>query len=798
MLDAVVWTVLLVPASLAGLPLAALAFGSLPSRGAFLAKPIGVLLVAYVGWLLLFTGPFTNDRAFHLAVLFGMAAISIAARYAIPRLRRIKYPTWRRIAATELIFAVVFLAYAVYRSRNPEIWGTEKPMDFALLNGIILSPNFPPSDPWFAGHGINYYYFGYAVASALTWASGVKSAVGFNLALGTYLALAFAGVWSLGYDLAGLIRPLAGRLANYAVGAVTAALVMLGGNLYVFHIIGDPQALKFWKGLGWDATRVIQSSVDGELVDYTINEFPVFSFILGDLHPHVMALPFTLLATSLAVSWFVNWSRLSRFKPGDLAVAVITGWVLGSLYVINSWDFPSFFVLTLIAAAVGLLWFNPHRGLPTIVSLIASVAVAALVAVAAFLPFHLQFEPFASGIGVVRIRSDITQFLTILGLWVLVAIVYFTYRFRRPLQNRHSREGGNPHAASYTWTETSSPPQGLPLPPLRKGLFRAGPPVRLALFACGLLIVGVVWLLSDRMAVFALCSVFVIAALATATRSRDGLGLGAVSVLLFGGFGLAAIPELVFVKDFFGPPNTRMNTVFKLYYQVWPIVGVASGAAVYWIATETARLPKVRRIFLTAGLASIFACLVATSMAYTAIAGKIKTDFFDHVTLDGLAFAPDVFASDVDAAEWLQENVASHETVLEASGKPYTTYGRISSWTGIPTLVGWVQHEQLWRNTDPLVAERVEAIDRIYSSAPIEEALNLLHAHRGRLRLRRLARTRQVRLPRRQPVLLLAHSLPSPRRHHLQSPTTTHLNPSTMRKGACANTHQVRCSDAVT
>ena len=116
-------------------------------------------------------------------------------------------------------------------------------------------------------------------------------------------------------------------------------------------------------------------------------------------------------------------------------------------------------------------------------------------------------------------------------------------------------------------------------------------------------------------------------------------------------------------------------------------------------------------------------------MAYTAIAGKIKTEFFDHVTLDGLAFAPGVFASDVDAAEWLQENVESHETVLEASGEPYTTYGRISSWTGIPTLVGWVQHEQLWRNTDPLVAERVEAIDRIYSSASTEEALDLLHTH---------------------------------------------------------------------
>ena len=686
MLDAAIWTALLVPASLAGLPLASLAFGNLPSRGAFLAKPIGVLLVAYVGWLLLFIGPFSNDRRFHLAVLFGAAAISVAARYLIPRLRRMKYPTWSRLAATELIFAAVFLAYAVYRSRNPEIWGTEKPMDFALLNGIFLSPNFPPNDPWFAGHGINYYYFGYAIASALTWASGVKSAVGFNLALGTYLALAFAGAWSLGYDLAGLIRPLAGRLAKYGTGAVTAALVMLGGNLYILHVIGDQTAFSFWKGLGWDATRVIQSSVDGELVDYTINEFPVFSFILGDLHPHVMALPFTLLAISLAVAWFVNWSRLTRLTPGGLAVAVISGWVLGALYVLNSWDFPSFFVLILIAAGVGLLWFNPHRGLRTLSSLIGSVVVTMLAAVVAYLPFHVQFEPFASGIGFVQIRSSITQFLTIFGLWMLVAIVYFTYRLKAR-------------------------------------------PIRLALFACGLLIVGVVWLLFDRMAVFALCSVLVIAALSTATRSRAGLGLGAVSVLFFGGFGLAAIPELVFVKDFFGPPNTRMNTVFKLYYQVWPIIGVASGAAIFWLATETARLPKVRRRLLTAGLVPVFACLVATSMAYTAIAGRAKTEFFDHVTLDGLAYAPEVYASDGEAVEWLRKNAGAHETVLEASGKPYTSYGRVSAWTGIPTLVGWVQHEQLWRNMDPLVADRVDAIDRIYSGAPIEEALNLLHSH---------------------------------------------------------------------
>ena len=687
MLDAITWTALLVPASLVGIPLAAVAFPNLPSRGMFLAKPLGLLLVTYLGWLLLFVGPFTNRREFHLAILLGAAAISIAARYAIPGLRRMKYPTWRQIAVTELVFAAVFLAYAFYRSRNPEIWGTEKPMDFALLNGIILSPNFPPNDPWFSGHSINYYYFGYAMASALTVASGVKLAVGFNLALGAFMALAFAGAFSLGYDLAGLIRPMSGRLAKYGTGAGAATLVMLGGNLYFLHVIGDRGALSFWKGLGWDATRVIQSSVDGQLVDYTINEFPVFSFILGDLHPHVMALPFTLLATSVAVSWLVNWSRVSRPKTRDLGLAVLSGWVLGALYVINSWDFPSFLVLVLIAAAVGLFRFNPHRGLRTTIWLIACLAAAMLTAAVAYVPFHVNFEPFASGIGIVRIRSGMTQFLTIFGLWVSVAVVFLTYRLR--------------------------------------GSSRIG----LALFAGGLVFAGVLWLLDDRTAAVVLCSVLVLAALATATTSRAGIGLAAVSVLFFGGFGLAAIPELVFVKDFFEPPNSRMNTVFKLYYQVWPVVGVASGAAIYWIARETSRLPKVRRALVTAALVPIFAALVAPSMAYTVIAGKAKAAHFDEVTLDGLAYAPYVYGSDVEAIEWLRKNAASHETVLEASDMPYTRYGRVSAWTGIPTLVGWVQHEQLWRNMDPLVADRVDAINRIYSSGTVDEASDLLESH---------------------------------------------------------------------
>lgn len=54
----------------------------------------------------------------------------------------------------------------------------------------------------------------------------------------------------------------------------------------------------------WRASRVIQ---DYDIVGgfrEVIDEFPFFSFLLGDLHPHVLAIPFGLLAVSVALNIF--------------------------------------------------------------------------------------------------------------------------------------------------------------------------------------------------------------------------------------------------------------------------------------------------------------------------------------------------------------------------------------------------------------------------------------------------------------------------------------------------------------
>ncbi len=689
MVDTTTWLLFLVPASVAGMPLTYILFRNLPSGGVFLAKPLGILLATYLGWILLFTGQFNNGRIYHLAVMFGCAAVAVVLMILAPAFRRERIARWRVFLLAEAVFAIAFVLFALYRSRNPEIWGTEKPMDMALMTGIIRSPTYPPLDPWLSGFGINYYYFGYAIAAGLTWLSGVDSPVGFNLALGTFLASAFVAVYSLGFDLIRLINSSARWAVSHGGGFLAAVMVMVAGNLYPIHYLinADLRGLSFWKGMGWDATRVVQLKAGDHLLDYTINEFPAFSFILGDLHPHVMALPFTVIAMSVAIAWLVHWSTGVRAMGHEFAIATVTGWLLGALYVINSWDFPSFLVLVTIGGAAGVAVLGQDRSGRRILRLLLSLALATAVAAAAYFPFHFNFEPFASGVRIVEIRSSIAQFLTIFGLWILVAIVFLAFRLKSKRR------------------------------------------VEILVFAAGLAMVVVAWFVGNRTAVVVLGGVGAAAAAGSLLRSKHNVGLSAVSVLYFGAFGLAAIPELIFIKDFFGPPYDRMNTVFKLYYQVWPMIGIASIAAAYWIYTEIVRRSVSARIVLAGALAPTAAALVAVTMIYPVIAGRAKAADFDHVTLDGLAYADVAYGADIPVIDWLRENAPPDAVILEAAGKPYTKYGRVSAWTGIPTLVGWIQHENLWRNTDPEIAERVDAIDAIYSEAPAEAALKLLHKY---------------------------------------------------------------------
>jgi uncharacterized membrane protein len=186
---------------------------------------------------------------------------------------------------------------------------------------------------------------------------------------------------------------------------------------------------------------------------------------------------------------------------------------------------------------------------------------------------------------------------------------------------------------------------------------------------------------------------------------------------------LTLVPEFIYLRDMFG---TRMNTVFKFYYQAWLLLGLASAYAVSRLAERGVALwLKMPALILTG-------VLILGSLWYPLAAIPSKADNFQgEPTLDGLAYLRRNSPGDMAAIAWIRSNVAPDAVVLEATGGSYSPEGagRISMSTGNPTLLGWDFHERQWRGNegyDKFVAGRPEVIEQIYRTARTEDLPRLL------------------------------------------------------------------------
>ena len=663
------WAGALAALSILGLPWAFLLCRRLPSRGVLLAAPVGLFLSHYLAWAGLSTGLFSNGRGFAAATLLAFAALSALLTWML----RGQLGDLRGSGRLWLLGCISLLALFVLgaglRWLNPEISGTEKPMDLALLTATAHATSFPPPDPWFAGETINYYYLGYSMAAFGLHLSGAEPAVGYNLALAALFALGGVAAASAGYDLAVLTG--ARKRARKVSAALALILTMVAGNLAVLGEIfsESPDApTGFWRGIGWNASRTIQREDGGQVIDYTINEFPAFSFILGDLHPHVMALPVTLVAVSLAVQWVVAGSHP---KPDSLAERLargaLTGLVLGSLYALNAWDAPTFAGLVLVGGVVAA-WRERSR----LLALAPPTAVALIAAVVAWLPYTLNYAPGSRGIGVVTVRSEALDYFQVFGLLLAAAIATL---------------------AVLLWD--------------------VRPDGRIFLFI--LLAAGAgATLIARGEVVVALAALFVLSVYALWTHRAEP-GLASLLWLLVAGLGLLTVVESLYVDDFFGPPNERMNTVFKLHYQAWSLLAIAAGPGLILAWRRLAQPGSLHLTLTRTAAVTVFALLAVPALTYPIVATKAKTEASSvSGSLDGLAADRLGRPSEVAAAEWLRRYAPGSAVLLEAPGRAYSGDSRMSTWTGIPSVIGWTQHEELWRESDPRIAARAADIDTAY------------------------------------------------------------------------------------
>ena len=736
-LSALRWWAALTLLGLAALPLVYILLRPLPDRGYAFIKMAGLLLISTVFWLAASLGFAGNDGGGIALALVVVGTLSLLAYRRRPAgdvalgdwLRQ----NWRTVLAAELVFAGIFALWVWVRAQNPAIANTEKPMEFAFLNGVMLSPSFPPLDPWLSGYGISYYYFGYVMTSLLARLAVVPTAVAFNLAVAWLVAGAGVGAFGVVYNLvagrreasdewrvaAPLPNPLPkgegaaesassepgvaprhSPLATRAIllGLIAALAVPIAGNLQIGLEVLHGNGVGsdgFWQWLDvrdvngpadtdgsprylssewwwWRTSRVIHEyALSGRAEEglEPIVEVPAFSYILGDLHPHVLALPFAFLSMGVALAWWLritdreshaktqsspslrslaNFASLREISDVGWPLWLFTAVVLGGLSFLNTWDVLIHLFVVLGAFFLGHWQRQGHtRGLwgRTALLAVSLVIPAALI----YLPFYLGFRSQAGPpflLPMLMQPTRLAHYAIIFGL-PLTAITVWLVALAARRRFRHWRTGLGVAAAVagglfllmvlLVWVVAAAQlgggmvgglvnELGLALPARPEGTLALGWGARAVAAVLpvwlGARLVSP-WLL---LLLVGLLALVVMALRAGVEEEKEPqilqitqieeqevghLAGGAHRTLPFAlllvltGVLLTLGPEFVYLRDNFG---VRLNTTFKFYYQAWAMFGVAGVFALDYLLTM--RRNTAERV---AG--------VATAVGYVALLG---------------------------------------------------------------------------------------------------------------------------------------------------------------------------------
>ncbi len=742
------WLLAIALIGLAAFPLTWWLLRPLPDRGILFARTAGLLLVAWVVWMLVSAGLLRYSVG---AVWLALLIVAIPSAVILWRQWRELLPwlhrKWRLVITAEALFLLAYLAFVLIRAANPDLWhpwrGGEKPMELAYFTAVARSSVMPPYDPWFSGGYLNYYYWGYFILSVPARLTGIPPATVFNLAVPLLFALTAAGAGSLAYNLVsaarshtGAAKPTSGRAwrrrlpGSAAVAGLLAALMAaVAGNLD-----GPAQLLQMAQarvqGMAaplsnfdfWRSSRAIPvldnfqpsrltpwiERREGIETGFHITEFPFFTFLFADFHAHMMTMPFALLAVALGFALLVGLPALGWRRRWPWATAAALGLAVGSLWAINSWEYPAYALLTVgvIAAAA---WLTPGPPRTRLVIAAAFTALALAVSYAAFQPFHAATETFGTGIEPTRWRTPPLNYLLIHALPLLAAWALLSATLPRAVSPLLSRI----RAAA-------------PLPAARQWLLLG--------IASGILLAIYCWVAgfatAGCLAVLLTLTVWALAAALASgrndsTRHSDVMALAMLALALAIGIGV----DFIRVEGDIG----RMNTVFKYYLVAWLLFAVA-GAYGFWRGWTASRPGKLRWM-----ATAVVALAAAGTLVYPALATPVRiADRFapTPLTLDGAAWMPHAvhrerdqpiaLRADADAIRWLQDNVAGTPVVLEAHGDQYRWNGRISVYTGLPTVLGWPWHQIQQRGDWDLVRQRAADVAAIYDTANQQTALSLL------------------------------------------------------------------------
>jgi len=775
----VIWYLLILIIGWMVLPLTNHIFASLPDRGYSFIRMLGLVILTWLSWLSgsLKILPFTNGT-----ILFWlMLLLAINLFWFIRRKQTILdfiRSNLGYIILVEIIFLFLFIFGLHIRYANPDLWhpwyGGEKPMEFAFFNAVNKAVYFPPQNPWFSDHYINYYYYGFIIAAIPTKLLGIIPASAFNLIIPTWFAMTGIGMFGVGYNFysgfskkkekyeiiegkdnlqnrkkwRSRISPI--HKSALFVGFFALIFILFLGNFFQVKLL--------WQNLP-EVSEVIQDAEsDNKLVsvlsgainvlsgeaklpgspgqwyfsasrpilpdgpDTPIAEFPYFSFLYGDLHPHLLTMPFYALGFGWCLTLLLSSLHKQKWYQQILPL-VLAGLIFGMYRVSHTWDFPIFIGL----GTLSLYWMIIRDKTLLLENQVRKILTYAFIfiglSIILYLPFSQWFKTAYNSIEIWDgAKTPLRDYFIVFGMSIFIMFGFLLDEIKSDMMRNIK-----------SWKNLQL---GQLMIPFVLIIISVVGSVALWKFDFQVLafgwplIIGWTWIIFIKKGVGELRKL--------------------IWILFAGGYFITFVVEVVVLKGDVG----RSNMVFRMYNLAWFILGLAMSLGLVEIRKSLKYWPKIYEY----SWLIIFAILLFLGLTYQITAtDKKMNDRWPNVdnlpkTLDGSLFmlgnleidgtkTPAIYKEnevdldlslDLEGIKFMQDNIVGSPVIVEGNTSEYRWGGRYSIYTGLPSVIGWSWHTRQHNSLldRHLIDQRIEQVNEFYNTTDINTAKEFLDRYR--------------------------------------------------------------------
>ncbi len=653
-----------------------------------LGAPITLILISLISWVSFFA---LND--IYLSYLFSVSIIFfIFIFWAYKNKKRLSYLFNYQLLIFFIVLIISHFSFIAIRGFNGDLIGTEKLMDQMMLSSTYFSNNGVVPDLWFSGYENPYYYFGYWIYGGIARLTETNLMFAYNLSLSTTFSLSLLVSWAISLKL--LKKVNLSRYKLYLISTLGPLYLLFFTNFYILvelltriPLIGkmiisvvnikdlggfDPN---FLFGSGWRSTRVIDYLVAGQSLDYTIQEYPSFSFILGDLHPHMISIPFFLVTAYLIIS--ITYYLEDQYSGSKIMIFFIIGLLMPIMGFINIWDLPFFIFLFLICYLLSYLKDGHKNYMYELGSSLLGFIISMLILNDYYFnTLGGQTElPF---IAVNLYSTNIIHLIIVLGLpLIIIYRSFFNYMNLKDIKILKILI-----YSLITSILIFSVRSALSFSEMNQEVY-------------------INYLLSFLSTLILVVPIYII--LKAKLYIKDfifySIALTILSILL--------IVEHVHLIDLFG---NRMNTIFKSYYQVWILASI-----VFPVFIVRSFSNKRSLLFLIVPLIAI--SLVQNISTFLDNTNNLSKEY----SIDTSVEIERRYPGSNKVIEWIKLNTNRNDVIFSGVGDDYQLSSFFSIYTGRETPIGWPGHENQWRGNKLEINERKTDLIKLFNSKDINE-----------------------------------------------------------------------------